>query len=92
MAEKDAPAAAKQTGATDISVTEGLPVNDTTSRQVLGGLPAVLTLGEAAEVLRIPQATARMLCREGRLPAIKLGQAWRVPKAWLADKIAGGSI
>ncbi|MEW6490304.1 MAG: helix-turn-helix domain-containing protein [Thermodesulfobacteriota bacterium] len=43
--------------------------------------PAVLTLEEVAEVLRIKPATARRLLRDGELPARKVGKGWRILRA-----------
>jgi excisionase family DNA binding protein len=50
---------------------------------VLAGLPPVLTLEQTAEVLQIGVTTARGFCREGQLPAIKVGRSWRIPKSHL---------
>lgn len=57
---------------------------------VLDGLPVVLTVEEAAEVLRIGRGTAYELARqwretEGRhgLPVVMLGRCLRVPRAAL---------
>ncbi len=50
-------------------------------------LPEVMTLNEAAAYLRIPKSTMYKLCREGRIPAQKIGRQWRFHrqaiKAWL---------
>jgi excisionase family DNA binding protein len=85
-----APAAAKQTGATDKSPMESLPVNDNTYNTLLDGYPPVGTLEQAASILQIPATTARQMCREGRLPAFKVGQKWRIPRAWLCEFMQGG--
>lgn len=40
----------------------------------------VVTVEEAGEILHIGRAKAYSLCREGRLPVLKLGpRLWRVP-------------
>jgi len=57
----------------------------TAQHDILAGLPAVLTLEQTAEVLQIGITTARGFCREHKLPAIKVGRSWRIPKAHLAD-------
>lgn len=50
-----------------------------------------MTVAEAANMLRIGERTAYDLVRQGRLPAIKVGNQWRIEKQafekWLA---AGG--
>ena len=57
----------------------------------LGDLPEVLTINEAADVLRISRNTAYALAKQWRvtdgregLPVIELGRNLRVPKAGLA--------
>ena len=39
-----------------------------------------LTVNEAAEILRIHPKTVQRYLRLGKLPGVKLGKAWRVPK------------
>ena len=43
-----------------------------------GELPELLTAGEAASFLRVSARQVNRLCREGKLPAGKVGNAWRV--------------
>jgi excisionase family DNA binding protein len=38
----------------------------------------LLTVREAAEYLRVSQATMWRWCQEGRVPAFKIGHEWRV--------------
>ena len=49
----------------------------------------VLTLGEAAELLRVDQATVSELAERGELPGRKLGRSWRFSRRavldWLGD-------
>ena len=59
-------------------------------------LPEVLTIDEAADVLRISRNTAYTLARLWRetdgqkgLPVIELGRSLRVPRAALARLLAG---
>lgn len=59
-------------------------------------LPEVLTIDEAADVLRISRNTAYALARVWRetagergLPVIELGRSLRVPRAALARLLAG---
>ena len=50
-----------------------------------------MTVAEAAALLRIGERTAYKLVRSGRLPAVKVGNQWRIERgafeAWIA---AGG--
>jgi excisionase family DNA binding protein len=54
----------------------------------------VLTLGEVAEYLRIPQSTAYKLAQEGRIPGQKVGRHWRFHRAvldrWLGNRTGQG--
>jgi excisionase family DNA binding protein len=43
-------------------------------------LPTVLTIEEAAELLRIGRTAAYSAARSGDLPTIKIGRTLRVPK------------
>ena len=67
----------------------GTQAHDTTPG-LLDDLPAILTLEQAAEVLQLGITTTRGMCRTGELPAFKLGQQWRIPRAWLENFIVGG--
>jgi putative molybdopterin biosynthesis protein len=40
--------------------------------------PDILTLAEAAAMLRIGERTAYDLARQGRIPAAKVGGQWRI--------------
>jgi excisionase family DNA binding protein len=48
-------------------------------------LPAVLTVEEAASVLRIGRSAAYQAARSGDLPTIKIGRAIRVPRHRLVE-------
>ncbi|NUO19030.1 helix-turn-helix domain-containing protein [bacterium] len=37
------------------------------------------TTAEAAKLLKVSRSTVRVLAREGRLPAIRVGKQWRIP-------------
>lgn len=50
---------------------------------ILDLLPDMLTVMQAAEVLRIHPMTAYKLARHGTLPYVRLGRSIRVPKAAL---------
>jgi excisionase family DNA binding protein len=49
----------------------------------------ILTVGEAAELLRIPRSTVYKLAQLGRIPAQKVGRHWRFHRDTLVDWIAG---
>jgi len=43
----------------------------------------MLTPGEVAEYLKVPIETVWRWCRNGTLPAVKIGKYWRVPRGKL---------
>ena len=50
--------------------------------------PEILTLNEAAELLRLTSSGARALARRGDLPGgVKVGGEWRVNRADLLDHL-----
>jgi excisionase family DNA binding protein len=53
---------------------------------------AVLTLAEAAELLRVPEEAVRELAEAGELPGRRLGEEWRFARdallAWLGEQTA----
>jgi excisionase family DNA binding protein len=49
----------------------------------------LLTLAEAAEALRVSQATVRRLIDAGELRGVRVGRLWRVPKAALEAYLGG---
>jgi len=54
----------------------------------------LLTPDEAAAYLKVPVVTVWRWCRQGTLPAVKIGKYWRVDKAALARFITsqGGRL
>jgi excisionase family DNA binding protein len=48
----------------------------------------ILTVGEAAELLRISRSAVYALSKRGELPAQKVGRHWRFHRATLIDWIA----
>jgi excisionase family DNA binding protein len=54
-------------------------------------LPEVLTVEEAAQLLRLNPATVRKLVREGQLPHARVGGKYRLSKTRLMTWIAGDS-
>jgi len=51
-----------------------------------------LTIPEVAELLRITERTAYSLAREGKLPAMKVGNRWRVARATLEEWSRTGGL
>jgi excisionase family DNA binding protein len=51
----------------------------------LGDLPPVLKVAEVSAYLRCDTGTVYAAIREGRLPVIRLGRAFRVSRAALAN-------
>ena len=54
-------------------------------------LPEVLTLSEAAELLRVDAAVVRKLAEAGGLPGRQVGDEWRFSRSLLFDWLAGGA-
>ena len=55
-------------------------------------IPEILTVDEAAELLRIPRSTVYKLAQLGKIPAQKVGRHWRFHRDTLVDWIAGKSL
>jgi len=53
------------------------------------GLPEVLTLEEAARLLRVPPADLAATAEHGEVPARRIGTAWRFRRAALLDWLGG---
>lgn len=49
----------------------------------------ILTVDEAAELLRIPRSTIYKLAQQDRIPAQKVGRQWRFHRGTLIDWISG---
>jgi len=49
----------------------------------------LLTLAEAAEALRVSQATVRRLIDAGELRGVRVGRLWRVPKPAVEEYLGG---
>ena len=54
-------------------------------------LSHLLTVEEAAEQLRIHPSTVYRLARRGQLPAVKVGNQWRLDSANLEDWLRANS-
>lgn len=52
----------------------------------------VLTLEEAAEILRLHQHTLRKLARAGAVPATKYGRQWRFSRKLLEEHLREKSM
>jgi excisionase family DNA binding protein len=51
--------------------------------------PEVLTVEQAAELLRVDADTVRTLAREGKIPGRKVGRHWRFSRAAVLEWLAG---
>ena len=51
-----------------------------------------LTIPEVAKLLRIGTRTAYTLAREGKLPGVRVGNQWRVPKKALEQWVKDGGV
>ncbi len=49
----------------------------------------ILTLDEAAEILRLPYSTVRDLVARGTIPAVKLGRQWRLRRSVVLGAVPG---
>ena len=45
--------------------------------------PEFLTVDEVAELLRVSARTVQRLLKEGKLPGVRVGRQWRIPRAEL---------
>ena len=58
-------------------------------QSALDGLPAVLSVAEAAKVLPLSQKTIRRKLRDGELPGLKSGATWLIPTHRLIAHLEG---
>lgn len=49
-------------------------------------LPALLTVEEAADILRLKRSTAYEYVRQGVIPSSRFGHFIRIPKVWVLEK------
>lgn len=49
--------------------------------------PKLLTAQEAAQLLRLSEATVRRLIRQGKLPGTRIGRDYRIPRAQLIKSL-----
>lgn len=52
----------------------------------------ILTIDEAAGLLRIPVSSVYKLAQEGKIPAQKVGKHWRFHRQTLLDWVAAGNL
>ena len=60
------------------------------NKDASSGPPALLTVKEVAELLRVHQRTAYRLITGGTIRAVKIGSQWRVPEKALTEFIEQG--
>ena len=53
------------------------------------GMSGVLTVAEAAELLKTSRQQIRKMIQLGELPAVKVGREWRIPSEGIATFLAG---
>ena len=53
-------------------------------------MPKLLTINEAALELRLHRQTVYRGCRDGILPAVKIGGVWRIDADRINDRFDGG--
>ena len=53
------------------------------------GMSGVLTVAEAAKLLKTSRQQIRKMIQLGELPAVKVGREWRIPAAGIAAFLAG---
>lgn len=56
-----------------------------------GKVNDILTVSEAAELLRIPRSSVYKLAQQGKIPAQKVGRHWRFHRETLLNWVAGQS-
>ncbi|MBQ3339767.1 MAG: helix-turn-helix domain-containing protein [Atopobiaceae bacterium] len=39
-----------------------------------------MTATQAAAMLGVPYSTVTQMCRQGNIPAVKIGRQWRIPR------------
>lgn len=65
----------------DVLVVEAMPVREFAERLPAPDVPDLLSVTEAADVLRISRQRVLQLIEGGRIPAVKVGSTWAVPRA-----------
>jgi excisionase family DNA binding protein len=52
----------------------------------------ILTVDEAAEILKVRPETVRRLLTQGKLPGNKVGRYWRIPSNALMEFLSGAPV
>ena len=52
-------------------------------------LPVMLTTEEVSCILRVTEVSVRTMIRDGRLPGVKIGKAWRIERDQLRRFVEG---
>ena len=64
---------------------EEVPVSEVGQEALLTGLPPIVTVQQAAEVLQVSQNLIREFLRQGKLSGFLVGRLWRIPRTSLVD-------
>jgi excisionase family DNA binding protein len=54
-------------------------------------LPLMLTINQAAVLIQITPEHLRTLCRKGIVPAMQLGQEWRIDREVMRERLKGAA-
>ena len=75
-------------GARVVYVSDMPPVSSDTLT-LFDGYPDLLTPAHLAEITDQCEATIRALCNKGKLPAVRIGKRWYVPKTAMIKYVEG---
>mgnify|MGYP003102825100 CR=1 FL=1 len=67
------------------------PMSATRSQMLFEDYPDLLTPAHLSEITGQCEATIRSLCGRGKLPAVRIGKRWYVPKTAMAAFVNGNS-
>ena len=65
-------------------------MSELVTNQTVHDLPLMLTVEEAAEVLRIGKNSAYAAVADGSVPSVRIGRVIRIPRDALASLLATG--
>lgn len=60
------------------------------ARKALARSAGSVSVAECARRLAVSEDTVRRLCRQGRVPATRVGRQWRISSLWLDGVASGG--
>lgn len=66
--------------------------NMTSSHDPFAQLPSILTVEEAAELLRVTDDKLRNLIKEGTIPGVRIGRTFRIYRNELRDALDGTRV